>query len=288
MHIRKNCKDLTASERKRLVDALITVKRKGVYDEYVRLHAQYFVADGEGGKRHGHMAPSFLPWHRKMLVAFEDELRKVDDSVTLPYWDWSRDHAPAAAPWTPDLLGGNGREGDHQVMDGPFAYAAGNWPITVQVTDDTFLMRDFGGWANGVTLPTPDDVEEALADPRYDAYPYDSTVTTGGFRNRLEGWTLGADVGWKLHNRVHAWVGGQMTGGSSPNDPVFWLHHTFIDLLWSRWQERHAGRPQYEPSRPLPRGDAQYGRVVSLDEQMDPWRITPREMLDHGRLYQYA
>ncbi|MDG4860198.1 tyrosinase family protein [Streptomyces sp. T-3] len=288
MHVRKNCKDLTAGERKRFVDAVLEVKRKGVYDEYVRTHAHYFVADGEGGKRFGHMGPSFLPWHRAMLISFENELRKVDDQVTLPYWDWTADQSATGLPWTADFLGGNGRTGDFQVTEGRFAHRLGQWDINVQVTNDPFLMRNFGGWNDGVTLPDKADLEEALSDPRYDSYPYDSTATTAGFRNKLEGWTVGADVGWKLHNRVHAWVGGQMTGGSSPNDPVFWLHHCFIDLIWTRWQERHKDEPQYLPQQPIAAGDVQSGRVLSLDDTLTPWEFTPRKLLDHRGFYQYA
>ncbi|WP_217248059.1 tyrosinase family protein [Streptomyces sp. AC602_WCS936] len=291
MHTRKNVKNLTAQEKKRLVDALLAVKKGGVYDEYVRIHHHYFVADGEPGKRFGHMAPSFFPWHRQMLISFENELRKVDDSVTLPYWDWTLDQGSGGtppSPYTPDFLGGNGREGDHQVMDGPFAGRSGDWPITVQVTDDTFLMRDFGAFAGGVTLPSPADLEAAMADPVYDTYPYDSTISTRGFRNQAEGWTVGANVGWTLHNRVHAWVGGQMTGGTSPNDPTFWLHHAFIDLLWARWQKRHPAEPPYLPEQPIASGDPQYGRVVSLDERLEPWGVSPAQMLDHTRFYTYA
>lgn len=29
---------------------------------------------------------------------------------------------------------------------------------------------------------------------------------------------------------------------SSPNDPLFWLHHTFIDFLWDLWQQRDQAR----------------------------------------------
>ena len=26
---------------------------------------------------------------------------------------------------------------------------------------------------------------------------------------------------------------------TSPNDPLFWLHHCYIDKLWAEWQEKN-------------------------------------------------
>jgi outer membrane lipoprotein-sorting protein len=39
-----------------------------------------------------------------------------------------------------------------------------------------------------------------------------------------------------VHNPPHRWVGGQMATVTSPRDPVFYLHHAWIDLLWVQWQ----------------------------------------------------
>jgi tyrosinase len=78
-----------------------------------------------------------------------------------------------------------------------------------------------------------------------------------------------------------------MVGGASVNDPVFWMHHAFVDLLWSRWQRRHRGA-RYLPAKPLARGDAQRGRVVARQEKLPPWDVTPGELEDHSRIYRYA
>lgn len=31
--------------------------------------------------------------------------------------------------------------------------------------------------------------------------------------------------------------GGDMTGMQSPNDPIFWLHHSFLDGIWAAWMQ---------------------------------------------------
>ena len=41
-------------------------------------------------------------------------------------------------------------------------------------------------------------------------------------------------------NDAGAMHGGTMLYNTSPNDPVFFLHHANIDRLWAKWQERHG------------------------------------------------
>ena len=44
-----------------------------------------------------------------------------------------------------------------------------------------------------------------------------------------------------------------MGPGTSPNDPVFFLHHCNVDRLWARWQYAHPNAPY------LPAGDGPAG-----------------------------
>ncbi|MFJ2555832.1 MULTISPECIES: tyrosinase family protein [unclassified Streptomyces] len=285
MYTRKNQRALTGAEKKRFVGAVLELKRRGEYEEFVRVHTQYYVSDAEGGVRAGHMAPSFLPWHRRFLLDFERALQRVDPNVSVPYWDWTADRTPAAALWGEDFLGGTGRSGDQQVTTGPFAYRNGNWTIQGKVTAGKYLTRALGRPSAPIALPTKDELAWAMNETVYDAPPWDSTVPTG-FRNRLEGWTSGGAERWRNHNRVHRWIGGHMLGADSPNDPVFWLHHAFVDLLWDRWQRKHP-KATYLPRSKLGAGDPQRGRALSLEEPMPPWNVTPSALLDHRNLYRY-
>ncbi|WP_261717458.1 tyrosinase family protein [Streptomyces sp. FZ201] len=271
MTVRKNQANLTADEKRRLVAALLELKRSGRYDDFVRIHNDFIVGDTDNGERTGHRSPSFLPWHRRFLLEFEAALQEVDASVALPYWDWTTDRTPRASLWAPDFLGGTGRSLDGRVMDGPFAASTGNWPINVRVDGRTYLRRSLG--SGGRPLPTRAEVESVLAIETYDMPPWNSG--SDGFRNHLEGWR-----GVNLHNRVHVWVGGQMATGVSPNDPVFWLHHAYVDKLWSQWQRRHPNSP-YLPATGTP-------DVVHLNGTMKPWNnVRPAELLDHTRHYTF-
>ncbi|MDQ4096663.1 MAG: tyrosinase family protein, partial [Actinomycetota bacterium] len=118
------------------------------------------------------------------------------------------------------------------------------------------------------SLPTAAQVANCLVEETiYDANPWNDGAGTDGFRNRLEGWTgLGS-----LHNRVHRWVGGSMSPASSPNDPVYFLHHCNVDRLWAQWQREHSN-PPYAPT------DADGPVVGTVDltghrpgDSMQPW-----------------
>lgn len=271
MTVRKDQASLTPEERRAFTEALLELKRTGVYDRFVTTHNGFIMADTDHGDRVGHRSPSFLPWHRRFLLEFEAELQKVDAKVSLPYWDWTADRTTRSPLWAADFLGGTGRARDGQVLDGPFAHAAGAWEITVRVDGRPYLRRALG---TGVAqLPTRAEVDAVLAVPVYDTAPWNSS--SNGFRNHLEGWR-----GANLHNRVHVWVGGQMATGVSPNDPVFWLHHAYVDKLWAAWQARH---PQ---SAYLPAGGTP--DVVDLHDTMRPWNdVTPADLLDHRRFYAF-
>ncbi|MFF5449501.1 tyrosinase family protein [Streptomyces sp. NPDC012888] len=271
MTVRKNQAALTAAEKKAFTTALLELKRTGVYDRFVTTHNGFIMGDTDSGDRVGHRSPSFLPWHRRFLIEFEQELQKVDPAVALPYWDWTADRTPRSSLWAADFLGGTGRARDGQVTDGPFAYSGGKWEMRVQVDGRPYLRRALG--AGTAQLPTRAEVETVLAMAEYDSSPWNSS--SAGFRNHLEGWR-----GANLHNRVHVWVGGQMATGVSPNDPVFWMHHAYVDKLWAEWQARHPGSP-YLPAGGTP-------NVVDLNDTMRPWNdVTPADMLDHRKFYTF-
>ncbi|BAC75067.1 putative monophenol monooxygenase [Streptomyces avermitilis MA-4680 = NBRC 14893] len=113
-----------------------------------------------------------------------------------------------------------------------FAFDAGKWVCLKIDIGANYLTRELGVHIG--SLPTAQDVADCLQITPYDSAPWDTT-SNPSFRNQLEGW-----IGPNIHNRVHEWVGGHMRPLSSPNDPVFWLHHANIDRLWAQWQYEHS------------------------------------------------
>jgi tyrosinase len=272
MGIRKNQSSLTASEKAAFVAAVKALKANGIYDVFVAQHRAAFMASPNDP---AHRGPAFLPWHREYLRRFERALQQIDPSVSIPYWDWTVDRTTGASLWGPDFMGGNGTGASGQVTTGPFAFSTGEWPLTVRDPGDTttFLTRAFGAMGS---LPTQQGVSAALNVVPYDSAPWNTNTSTNtSFRSRLE---------VVIHNPGHMWVGGSMMAMSSPNDPVFWLHHCNIDRLWAEWQ-RENPTANYLPPSGTPNVVAGHGR----DDPMPPWNNeqsppTPASVLDHHAL----
>lgn len=300
MVIRRNAKSLSTDERKAFVDALLHLKKEGRYDEYVHWHHSVMVPTvfpyepKDANYRNGaHRGPSFLPWHREFLLQVEADLHTIDSALFIPYWDWTEDSekSPSASSiWDDDFLGGNGVESENwQVTTGPFAYRTGNWTIP-ENHDGPALRRQFGGTLP--TLPTKEDLALAMAEIFYDTPPFNSNPFTIGFRNRIEGWvTQRSDnrikmPGSQLHNRVHLWVGGSMEPMTSPNDPVFLLHHCFVDKIWADWQELRKDPDDPAATHYTPEFDGPPSH--NLADQLKPWQRTIRDVLDISTLgYSY-
>jgi tyrosinase len=270
--IRKNQANLTAEEKSRFVAAVKALKANGTYDHHVLEHRTAFFMRPDPA----HAGPAFFPWHRECLRRFELNLQAIDPSVTLPYWDPTVDNSPSSSIWGADFMGGNGEGSTWEVRSGPFAYSTGEWTLTVNDTSTTppYLRRAFG--VRTASLPTPTEQNAALSRTPYDVSPWDATSSTTAFRRNAES---------VIHNRVHQWVGQTMMQGASPNDPVFWLLHCYLDRLWARWQKRWPSEPY------LPESGGPVGH--NLNDPMWPWSSeasppTPASVLDHRAFgYEY-
>ena len=303
--IRKNLRSLTPHEKKIFVEALLKLKKDGRYDEYVHWHHAVMTPTVLSYEPHdpdyrngAHRGTSFLPWHRAFLSSVEKDLQQINPKITIPYWDWTQDSEledpKTAIIWSDDFMGGNGVETDQwRVASGPFAYKNGNWNIPVG-HDGPALRRNFASTVN--SLPTKGDLELTMNEYLYDTPNYNSSPFTIGFRNRLEGWITKrgdyrvATTSSQMHNRVHLWVGGSMEPMTSPNDPVFFLHHCFVDKIWADWQEQKMKDfnngdapppPHYAPLIDGPPGH-------NLKDIMKPFNVTVDSTFDISALgYSY-
>lgn len=285
MIIRKNAKDMTATDKAAFTDAIVKLKKqpsrlhpkdkaRGRYDDYVEVHLNAMMAMMMGHVPNwGHLSAAFAPWHRVLLFHFESELRAINGAVTIPYWDWT-DAASTKAVFSPDFLGGNGRASDGQVVDGPFAFSKGSWKVVIKddASNPDFLTREFGADPSAAKLPATKDQTPVMALTVYDDAPwYDSQRTTAAqraradelFRFRLE---------YDLHNLVHRYVGGDMVLAASPNDPVFWLHHCNLDRLWSLWEQTTGKAAPYAPTHGGPAGQSGDKELIfSFKNGKAPW-----------------
>ncbi|CAI9614717.1 unnamed protein product, partial [Staurois parvus] len=65
------------------------------------------------------------------------------------------------------------------------------------------------------------------------------------FRNTLEGYAIPTSgianrSQSSMHNSLHVYLNGSMSNvQGSANDPIFVLHHAFVDSLFEQWLRRH-------------------------------------------------
>jgi tyrosinase len=235
-----------------------------------------------------HRSPAFLPWHRVMLRMFEKDLQFADKqnpankgTITLPYWDWSRDNdwdeKAKSSVWHKQNFGGFSDKpggtitGDHfspgsgwELFDNTGANLTGS---AGEISRRRIAARA-GSPSDKVPLPpdvfpTAKAVETVLSNAEY----LGKDRGGGGGGNRR----FAGNLEHELHDPVHVIVGdtGQMSNMLfSPQDPIFWLFHCNVDRLWSRWQLLHdkSNDSKYPKFGMLP------GR--RRDDPMQPWAVS--------------
>lgn len=247
--VRRSIYDLSPAEVQRLVNAINTMRANGTYQRFMDNHMQAMMTltptnDPTTQRNVAHRGPAFLPWHRAFIWEFEQELRRVDPTVTLPYWPFERETAgQLPRVFSAAYFGGDGNPTQgNRVTDGPFA----TWNIT------RLVGRQADGQPN---LPTQADVNTVLGQTVYDTAPYSENST--GFRPAIEGWTGTPNAPWGMHNGVHAYIGGDMAAETMEinvvNDPIFFLVHANIDRIWWQW-EQIRGTNNYQPVNGGPTG----------------------------------
>ena len=264
MDIRRNHRDMTPEQKKGFVTALMVLKnltpsvlRPGLqhrYDDFVQIHRNSM---GRGNPifPNPHRSALFFPWHRMLIRQFELELQTAvsDPALTLPYWNWST--SGTNDPFTDDFMGRDGDPGQNQrVTFGPFAFDKGLYAIKVWDTEeqgDAGVTRNFGAAGS---LPSAREIEAVSGRTPYWSVP-------NGWENLTE----------QMHNEVHSWIGGNMGSASSPNDPIFFLHHCHLDFLWDQWVSRHPDEARIAFPDDAPHGMLGARLIFHPDNEPAPW-----------------
>ena len=266
MNTRKNHADLSVAEKaayvsavralKNNVDSVLNPGNMSRYDDFVQIHKNAMMGPDMFVPM-PHRGPLFFPWHRVLLRQFELALQSAagDASIAIPYWNWEL--SGNNNPFTDDFMGGDGDGAQGgRVVSGPFAFASNQFPI--RVWDGSFgdagLLREFGTDPSAY-LPTPTQVASALTKT-----PYSPGANS---------WERTCEGG--LHDPVHRWIGGNMGDATSSNDPIFFLHHCYIDLLWVNWRKQHPTSDPYRPVSGTPGYDLVSKLVFNKVGNTVPW-----------------
>ncbi|XP_045172669.2 putative tyrosinase-like protein tyr-3 isoform X2 [Mercenaria mercenaria] len=199
-----------------VTDVFRQLYEAGTLQSFGRLHGQ--------ARSMAHKGAAFLPWHRVFLVHFEQEMRRINPSVSLPYWDYTIDHdIPQpfeSVLWTPCYFG----ENNATVQTGPFRFFYG--------AHGAVISRDVAVNVRSTRLISKTDIKTLKEFCHFQDITTSGAVKTKSKHN-LE----------QLHDSVHDYVGGDMgVVENSAYDPVFWFHHAFIDYIWETFREHQIER----------------------------------------------
>ncbi len=233
-----------------------------------------------------HEGPVFPVWHRRYMLIVQREFQRImgNDSFGFPYWQWEEnDRSPFSTEYygVPSNSFNAPRQyinvtGDifnewYSICDLSFQQpnlnvCAPYWK-PCNPANDLAAARPLQRGGGSAYLPNRVEVMIAIAAPSYDAANADGDFLLNdprtSFRSRLEGWSricsAGNCVGVRypsqshVHNVVHLWVGGQMSGvPAAINDPIFNMHHCNVDRILESWMRRFTGEIDILNSELLP------------------------------------
>ena len=166
-------------------------------------------------------------------------MQEEDPSVTLPYWDSNLDYilgselATMSVMWSENFAG----DGNGVVRTGPFAY----WDLVTPSFGESRLWRNLTFPPEGFRTPP--------------SLMADTSIIDMFSASSLRELSWFVDTTFESnHGATHNWVGGVMGDlENSPGDPIFWLHHAFIDCLWQQFRvTQFLGTPSIDPRYDYP------------------------------------
>lgn len=197
--IRKNYREMTENEKINLVNAFYQLRLgEDLVADLADFHGVFFDFDnGEGSAVDIHRNLPDEPENDIFLAWHRRQMFEMEQAMQ----DINQNITIPYVDWVLD------NSPDSGVWDDDFMG---------QFNEDWDLRRDLG---RSASLPTSDDIEDLLANAP-DFYLFSNDFERG-----------------VVHAAPHNWIGGMMGGRSSPADPVFYLHHTYVDKLWHDWEE---------------------------------------------------
>ena len=196
----------------------------------------------------------------------------TDKSLGLPYWDWSSSEgANGKFPAFPDLwkdIQVSIKESRHHSFDGAFAddnFGYGSHcrsdrfsKIVARITDDELLHENLG---------SEDADFNTLARELNDAM---TEINIVQFCDKVS----------EVHGKIHNGFACRLYGTEqSAYDPIFYLHHSFVEKIFIDWQKRNPRPPKILSRTHIQRpfNDRNFNKYAEFT------RITDRQSWDYKR-----
>ncbi|KAM0673104.1 hypothetical protein GVAV_003450 [Gurleya vavrai] len=183
--------------------------------------------------KYAHNHPRFLPWHRMFLIYFEELLQVVnnDPTITVPYWNWCLDSEDPGS--------------------------------------SIIFLEKYWGFTDCFEMNFPE--KHCLKRNENEIDPFYNTAQLNKLINKKMRYDEFREA-FELvpHAIVHFNTGGKdgdMSMMYSTNDPIFWHHHSFVDLMWHKKQLKNL-KNNYD------------GEGADLNEVLLPFNKKIKDVMD--------
>ncbi|PHH81033.1 hypothetical protein CDD80_4337 [Ophiocordyceps camponoti-rufipedis] len=233
----------------------------------------------------------FLSWHRAYIVLFEqtlvqkarqiasaypqeirDQWLQAAETLRSPYWDWASDsNVPPATTWaTVRVTGNQGLPIDipNPLMPYRFPQDALNGkygPFDAQMRAETYRCSAPSSY--------PQSANGLLGSRPLRQWTYDILTRAANYSEfSLGGGLVSVE---QIHNQIHldAACGNIFSEFAlTAFDPLFVLHHTQVDRLWSFWQVLRPDQDIFsQPYAGLSRFATRQGTIITWDSPLEPF-----------------
>ncbi|MEM7049113.1 MAG: serine hydrolase [Acidobacteriota bacterium] len=202
----------------------------------------------------------FVSWHRMYVYYFERILRAAadDPNLTVPYWPWNED--------------------DHRKVPLPLREPA-------NMAENSLFVAERSAPANdGFRLPESAVSTDAAFAVATFASNQDADESFGGHIGLHEQHEAkGSSKGLLAvpHANIHALTGGpdgwMADNNKTAQDPLFWLHHSNVDRLWSQWVAEHQGEIE---GNPIHDPNWMSHQFLFFDESGEPVCMSGKDIVD--------
>lgn len=197
--IRKNYNEMTALERTNLVNAFYTLRTGAdLINDLAVFHGAYFDLDNSPNP-----------------TAQDIHFNLPDEPERDIFFAWHRRQIFEVEQAMQDI---------NPYITIPFWNSSTDQSTTSPLWAQNFMGQFDADWSLGRNLggddmlPFPSEVTQVQS--QTDFLIYSDMLERG-----------------PVHHGAHRWVGGIMAANVSPRDPVFYLHHAFVDKLWKEWED---------------------------------------------------
>ncbi|KAF1313406.1 hypothetical protein FI667_g17393, partial [Globisporangium splendens] len=242
-------------------------------------HALFTEVHGDTASgNEGHRTCGMLFWHRRFILAYENMLRSLEPRfacLTIPYWDYFSDFAKKTAgfcstfegcsTFLSELGGSAGPAVTTQSMNGVLltgncvssgfspgtnitftnATTATNYTITTNFSLSNFCQSSsVHGSDCWECIPRDNWATKAFPS----GFGYASlarliSVVTAPLQPFA---SFAQNLHYGVHNSIHNTAGSTMATLSTSADPIFYNHHSTVDMIHQMWYDCQVQRPMTE------------------------------------------